>query len=97
MSYTAPPTPAGCLDSEEIERKLNETAAELERVGLEMLKRDSGGSGITQARANQILAGAVRARESAGKLAIRREDKAYSDWVVAEYRKLGGTAKDPRK
>lgn len=94
MSYTAPKPPQGCLDSEATERRLNELADELERKGLEMLHSKEG---IGPSRGNQLLTTAGKLRVEAGKLAIRREDRHYSNWVVDEYRKLGGKAKDPRK
>ena len=92
--YKAPPPPEGCEDSDQTERKLIALADLLEKKARKVLESDAE---IGLGTAKELALAAIRARRQAAELAIRREDRSYSTWVVDTYRELAGGQAPPTR
>jgi hypothetical protein len=85
--------PADCEPVDVVEAKLHKLADLLESKAREVLETDAR---IGLGTAKELALASIRARKQAGDLALAREDRAHSEWLIAEVKKLHGRAGPPR-
>ena len=81
--------PPGCEGVDAVEAKLHALADLLESKAREVLETDAR---MGLGTAKELALAAIRARKQAGDLALAREDKAHSEYLLAEVKKLQGNA-----
>jgi hypothetical protein len=94
MTYKPPPPPAGCSTAEDHERATTALADTLDQQIASLL--EGGSSPMMVSRVKELALAICRLRKLASELALAREDREHSNWILGEYKKLHGHGRAER-